>query len=202
MTKADPGSRPLLADDKRHIRKAALARRAALSETARIEASLEIADHVDALALPPGAEVAGFWPIRDEVDPRPLLDRLRQLGHPLSLPVVANPHLVFRRLERGAEMVDAGFGTIAPGPDMPEVDPHVLLMPLAAFDGSGGRIGYGKGHYDTAIAALEKREPVVRIGVAFAVQEVDHVPLEAHDMRMHGIVTEKGFRRFSGAENI
>lgn len=203
MTTADPGSPPdaaaaPLAAEKQNVRKAALARRRALSETDRIEASLQIADLAGQLALPGGAEVAGFWPIRDEIDPRPLMDKLRTFGHPLSLPVVQHPNLVFRRLTRGADLTDAGFGTVAPGPQAEEVLPDVLLMPLAAFDAGGGRIGYGKGHYDTAIAALERHKPVIRIGVAFSVQEVERVPLEAHDKRLQGIVTENGFTRFSG----
>ncbi|PVB61895.1 5-formyltetrahydrofolate cyclo-ligase [Labrenzia sp. 011] len=185
-----------LAAEKDLLRKEALARRAALGDIERIEKSLSLADHADGLPLPEGSVVAGFWPIRDEIDPRPLMDALRCKGHPLCLPVVAEPHLVFRTLERGADLVAAGFGTMGPGPEAAEVCPQVLLMPLAGFDAAGNRIGYGKGHYDTAIAALEKTGPLLCIGLAFAVQEVDRVPAEEHDKPLNGILTEQGYRAF------
>ncbi|POF31130.1 5-formyltetrahydrofolate cyclo-ligase [Roseibium marinum] len=184
------------AAEKDVLRKEALARRAALSGVDRIEKSLSLADHADELPLPEAAVVAGFWPIRDEVDPRPLMDALRRKGHPLCLPVVAEPHLIFRTLERGAELAAAGFGTMGPGPGAAAVRPQVLLMPLAGFDAAGNRIGYGKGHYDTAIAALEKTGPLLCIGLAFAVQEVDRVPAEEHDKPLTGILTEQGYRAF------
>ncbi|MTH98044.1 5-formyltetrahydrofolate cyclo-ligase [Roseibium sp. RKSG952] len=183
---------------KHQLRKQALARRSALPETWRIEASLKLADHVDALELDPGAIVAGFWPIRDEIDPRPLLDQLRKRGHRLCLPVVAEPHLVFRAFDRESDFVPAGFGTMAPGPGAEELRPDVLLMPLAAFDGDGNRIGYGKGHYDTAISALEQTGPVCCIGLAFETQRVNAVPAEPHDKPLHGILCETGFMRFGG----
>ena len=85
---------------------------------------------------------------------------------------------------------------MAPGPQAAELRPQVLLMPLAAFDGRGNRIGYGKGHYDRAIAALEKVSPVVCIGLAFDVQEVGEVPAEAHDRRLDALLTPTGLRRF------
>ncbi|MBO6509491.1 MAG: 5-formyltetrahydrofolate cyclo-ligase [Roseibium sp.] len=187
---------PSLAAEKDTLRKEALARRGALPEVDRIEKSLSLCDFIDELPIPEGAIVAGFWPIRDEVDPRPLLDQLRQRGHALCLPVVAKPHLLFRSLVRGAEMEPAGFGTMAPGRDAAVLRPDVLLMPLAGFDAAGNRIGYGKGHYDTAIAALEADGPLACIGVAFATQEVDRVPAEAHDKPLDGILTEQGYRAF------
>lgn len=178
------------------LRQEVLRRRKAMTDVDRIEKSLLLADHAGKLPLPSQATVAGFWPIRDEIDPRPLLDRLRQIGHPLCLPVVADPHLLFRTLERGAALEPAGFGTLAPGPEAKEVRPDVLLMPLAGFDRLGNRIGYGKGHYDTAIEALEKSGSLMCIGLAFGLQEVDLVPAERHDKPLSGVLTEHGYRSF------
>ena len=93
-------------------------------------------------------------------------------------------------------MEDAGFGTMAPGPDAEELLPDVLLMPLAGFDRQGNRIGYGKGHYDTAISALEKSGSLLCIGLAFSLQEVGLVPAERHDKPLAGILTEDGYRSF------
>lgn len=175
---------------KNELRAAALARRAALEPERRIEAALAVAEHAPALALRAGAMVSGFWPIRDEIDPRPLMSALREAGHGLCLPVVAKPHLLFRELLRGAELVAAGFGTVAPGPEAAEVVPDVLLVPLAAFDRTGHRIGYGQGHYDRTIAAIGPERDLRLIGVAYSVQEVGAVPFESHDRPLDTIVTE------------
>ena len=185
-----------IAAEKDKLRKDVLARRKAMPVVERIEHSLMLSDHAEDLPLPAGAVVAGFWPIRDEIDPRPLMDRLRQLGHPLCLPVMTGPSLIFRRLERDTELVSAGFGTSEPGPSSEEVRPDVLLMPLAGFDGRGTRIGYGKAFYDTTIAKLQQSGPLLCIGLAFSVQEVDRVPAEAHDKPLNGILTEQGYRAF------
>ncbi|WP_428645475.1 5-formyltetrahydrofolate cyclo-ligase [Roseibium sp.] len=185
-----------LAAEKDTLRKQALARRKAMSVTDRIEKSLDLVAHCDDLPLAAGAVVAGFWPIRDEIDARPLLDRIRQKGHRLCLPVMVGPNLIFRQLERGTELVPAAFGTLEPGPEAEELRPDVLLMPLAGFDAQGNRIGYGKAFYDNAIATLEKTGALLKIGLAFALQEVDRVPVEAHDKPLNGILTERGYRAF------
>ncbi|WP_417687037.1 5-formyltetrahydrofolate cyclo-ligase [Roseibium sp.] len=185
-----------LAAQKDKLRRDVLKRRGELDPVIRVEASLALADFADDLDLPAGAMVAGFWPIRDEIDPRPLMDALRRRGLRLCLPIVSDPHLIFRELNRDSEMESAGFGTFGPGPASPEVRPDVLLMPLAAFDDRGNRIGYGKGHYDITIAALEQQGGITCIGLAYCVQEVGPIPAEPHDKRLDGILTEAGFRRF------
>ncbi|MBD8893713.1 5-formyltetrahydrofolate cyclo-ligase [Roseibium litorale] len=184
------------AEAKERLRRQALTRRAALTGVDRAEASLKLADFATDLELPAAVAVAGFWPIRDEIDPRPLLVKLRDMGHPLCLPAVIHPTLIFRSFGRDTKFVPGGFGTMAPCPDAEELRPDVLLMPLAAFDSRGNRIGYGKGHYDRAIAVLEKEAPVVCIGLAFDVQEVGEVPAEAHDRRLDALLTPTGLRRF------
>ena len=93
---------------------------------------------------------------------------------------------------RGAPLEPQGFGTYAPGGAAEVLDPTLMLMPLAAFDRGGGRIGYGRGYYDRAIGALfAKCIRPHRIGVAFACQEVDVVPTEPHDIPLDLIGTEQ-----------
>ncbi|MFN4008843.1 MAG: 5-formyltetrahydrofolate cyclo-ligase [Pannonibacter sp.] len=197
---ASPAS-AAISERKAAVRALALGRRAALSVADRIEASLALCEAVDMLDLDPASVVAGFWPIRDEIDPRPLMHALGQRGHPLCLPVVVGPRLVFRRLDRETTLVKAGFGTIVPGDASPELRPDVLLMPLSAYDANGWRLGYGRGFYDTAIAGFAAEgHPVRRIGLAFSVQEVDHVPTEPHDQRLEAILTERGLARFNERE--
>jgi 5-formyltetrahydrofolate cyclo-ligase len=72
-----------------------------------------------------------------------------------------------------------------------------MLVPLAAFDRRGHRIGYGGGYYDRAIARLHQKglQPTL-IGIAFDCQEVASVPDEPHDVRLDAVLTETGYRRF------
>ena len=184
-------------DIKKRLRAEALARRDALDPQWRIEMSLAMAETVAALDITPGDVVSGFWPMRSEVDIRPAMFSLRERGARLALPAILDrTTIVFRELVRGAEMVEMGFGTYGPGPDAAELDPAVMLVPLAAFDGRGHRIGYGAGYYDRAIAHLTTAgRPPRLVGVAFECQRVDRVPDEAHDVALPQILTESGLRR-------
>lgn len=154
---------------------------------------MRIAEHALPLVLEPKPHVvSGYWPIRSEADPRPLLDAVRVAGIAVALPILLDATVLrFRQWNVGALLMPAGFGTLGPGPDAPEVMPDVVLLPLAAFDRTGHRIGYGKGHYDRAIAwlAASARRPLL-IGLAFSSQEVESVPAEPHDVALDAIVTE------------
>ncbi|MEQ1952310.1 5-formyltetrahydrofolate cyclo-ligase [Mesorhizobium sp. CN2-181] len=186
-------------DLKKRLRLEALARRDALDPVWRIEASLDMAE-IARRNVEAGCSdiVSGFWPIRSEVDTRPTLFGLRESGARLCLPaIVDRTTIVFRELVRGAAIIDMGFGTSGPGPEADVVDPTIMLVPLAAFDARGHRIGYGAGHYDRAIARLHDKGASVRlIGVAFDCQEVSEVPDEPHDVILPEILTESGLRRF------
>lgn len=181
------------------LRQVALARRDGLDPAARIEAALALADAFPLDAVPvAGRIVSGFLPILSEIDARPLMDRLRLAGARLALPAFPDRTgpMIFRELVRGAELVPMGFGTVGPGPEAAEVEPDILLTPLAAFDRAGHRIGYGKGHYDQALARLDDKARRIAVGIAFACQEVDAVPHEPHDRRLDFVLTETGFRTF------
>jgi 5-formyltetrahydrofolate cyclo-ligase len=176
---------------KDRLRTEGFARRDGLDEAFRQKAAQRIAEQV--LALPDLQDltpVGGYWPIRSEVDPRPLMEALLARGQDVALSQILHPHLSFRLWQPGDVLVKGGFGVREPGPDAPECFPVALLVPLVAFDRSGGRIGYGKGHFDRAIAALEDKHPVLTIGLAYAVQEIERVPVEPHDRRLDVVVTE------------
>jgi len=183
-------------DIKKKLRAEALARRDALGLQWRIEASLAMAGQADAIDVGPDSIVSGFWPMRSEVDVRPLMFEFRKKGARLVLPaIIDKTTIVFRELVRGAELIDMGFGTAGPGPEAEELEPTLMLMPLAAFDDQGHRIGYGGGFYDRAIAKLRDKGRMPRlIGIAFECQRVDAVPHEAHDIPLPAIITENGLR--------
>jgi len=76
-------------------------------------------------------------------------------------------------------------------PEAPEVAPDVLIVPLAAFDRDGHRIGYGAGYYDMTINALRAKKKVTAIGIAFAAQEIPQVPATQRDARLDLVLTER-----------
>jgi 5-formyltetrahydrofolate cyclo-ligase len=181
----------LVTPDKASLRRDALARRDGLDAAARAGASARIAEAVLGLAdLKRFDLVSAYWPIRSEVDVRPLIAALRARGQAVALPQVTPDGLVFRRVGEADALGAGGFGLSEPGPEAPAVEPRALLVPLAAFDRRGHRIGYGKGYYDRALARLSAAGPVLAVGIAFAVQEIPHVPDGPHDRRLDRIVTE------------
>ncbi len=186
-------------EQKKRLRTEALARRDALDPRWRIERSMEMADAAIAtVPFEPGTVVSGFWPMRSEVDVRPMMFAFMERGARLCLPAILDRHtIVFRELRRGAALVDMGFGTAGPGPEAEVLEPSLMLVPLAAFDGRGHRIGYGAGYYDRAIARLQANGAAPRlVGIAFDCQEVARVPDEPHDVVIPAILTETGLRRF------
>lgn len=182
------------APTKAALRRAALAARAALDDDARARAAARLAETTDLPSLAPGAVVAGYWPIRDEIDPRPLMLRLALAGARLALPVVADDgeRLIFRAWTPETPLEPAAFGLSVPPAGAEELTPRLLLVPLAAFDAAGHRIGYGKGHYDRALARLDAAAPTLAVGLAFAVQQVAAVPAEPHDRPLDLVLTDAG----------
>jgi 5-formyltetrahydrofolate cyclo-ligase len=185
-------------DIKRELRAEALARRDALDPVWRLETAMAMSDAATQIEIDPGTVVSGFWPMRSEVDVRPLMFALMEKGARLCLPAILDKTtIVFRELVRGAPLVDMGFGTAGPGEDAAVLDPTIMLMPLAAFDRRGHRIGYGAGYYDRAISRLHAKDIRPRlIAIAFDCQCVAQVPDEDHDVQLDEIVSESGLRRF------
>jgi 5-formyltetrahydrofolate cyclo-ligase len=89
----------------------------------------------------------------------------------------------------GAALESGVWGIRQPDASAPEVFPDILLVPLAAFDRRGHRIGYGAGYYDMTIARLKTMKPIVTIGVAFAAQEIPVVPDDAWDVPLDFVLT-------------
>ena len=173
------------------LRRSAGARRDVTAAAVGVTAA--VADRLlAAIRIPAGVVVSGYWPMRSELDPRPILTALGARGHPLCLPVVAGKGqpLVFRAWQPGDELVAGGYGTQVPAAGQEEIVPQLLMVPLLAFDRAGYRLGYGGGFYDRTLAALRAVGPAVAVGLAFAAQEVDSVPHGATDARLDWIVTE------------
>jgi len=185
-----------LADEKKALRRVMLERRRA---TSRPGAGDDAAAHfLAATPLSPRASVSAYWPMGDELDPRPLMAALHAAGHGIALPMVVErgQPLLFRAWIPGLPLVENVFGTRAPPQEAPAVVPDVLLVPLLAFDRNGYRLGYGGGYYDRTLRRLRGEGRALAVGFAFAGQEVDSVPRESFDEPLDWIVTEREARAF------
>lgn len=181
------------ASPKAELRRAALARRAALSPTARADFSERLAREGAALAICHAARsVSAFHPVRDEPDALALLGALARRGIATALPVTGarGEPLVFRSWRPGEPTVAGRMQIPEPSPLAVALDPEMLFVPLAVFDRRGHRIGYGAGHYDRTLARLKALKPIIAVGVAYSVCEVEAIPDEPHDEPLDYVLTE------------
>lgn len=139
--------------------------------------------------------IAGYLASDGEVDLIELLGTLMQQDRTVALPTLSpdareSKRMCFRAFD--PTQLEAGpYGLLQPNAKcasvkLAEID--LVLMPLVGFDAAGNRLGMGGGFYDRALA----NHQAPRIGVAHAAQQVSALPVEAHDLPLHGIVTEHG----------
>jgi 5-formyltetrahydrofolate cyclo-ligase len=182
------------------LRREAIARRDALPADARAQAALVIAERPFPVDIDAEAIVSGFFPMKSEISPIPLMRKLAEAGARLALPVVTGrgKPLIMRAWSFGQPLASGVWGIREPLADAPEVLPDVLLVPLLAFDRHGHRIGYGAGYYDMTITALRAQKRVTAVGLAFAAQEIERVPTTPHDARLDLVLTENEIIDFRG----
>jgi 5-formyltetrahydrofolate cyclo-ligase len=197
MTTMDAGT---LDKQKAELRASAQARRDTIPVAERQAAAAAIAARPFPVPVAEGAIVSGFMPLKSEINPLPLLHRLAEAGAKLALPVVAGrgKPLTMRAYAFGQELNAGVWGIREPKDDAPEVAPDILIVPLAAFDRKGNRIGYGAGYYDMTITRLRSMKPVVAIGIAYALQEVAEVPVSPRDAALDLVLTERETIDFRG----
>jgi 5-formyltetrahydrofolate cyclo-ligase len=177
---------------KQSLRASALARREALSGGDRAAAGQALAGRGLPFEIARGAVVAGYSPIRGEIDPTPLMRRLAGQGARLALPAVMarGKSLAFRAWSPDDRLMLGPLGILEPSPAAAEIVPDIMLVPLAAFDRAGHRIGYGAGHYDYTLAHLRKVKAITALGVAFSLQEIAGIPAGPHDVALDYVLTE------------
>jgi 5-formyltetrahydrofolate cyclo-ligase len=186
-------SSPIVSTDpqKETLRAAALAARDGLGGEYRAAAAQAVARRGLPLEIAAGAVVAGYSPIRSEFDPGPLMRNLATHLR-LALPVITahDQPLQFRCFAPGDRLQRGPLGILEPTRDAAEIIPDILLVPLAAFDRAGHRIGYGAGHYDRTLAQLRAGRKITAIGLAFAAQEIPYAAASIHDARLDLVLTE------------
>jgi 5-formyltetrahydrofolate cyclo-ligase len=182
-----------LPEAKSHLRSAMIARRDGLPANERSAAAEAIAARPFPLVIYPGTIVSGFMPMRSEINPLPLMKMLADAGAQLALPVTGRrgQPLMIRAWRWGEPLAAGVWGIREPKPEAPQVDPDVVLVPLLAFDRAGARVGYGGGYYDLTLARLRARKPVMAVGVAYAIQEIEQVPTTPRDAVLDLVLTER-----------
>lgn len=193
-----------IAEAKKALRRTALAQRAQIDPSnAADKACAFLIDLIDRKAIDlehdvdpamkRGAGVSGYVAMKGELDPRPALLALEKRGCTLLLPYTTARGEPLRFLDAPGARAPSrdACGLAAPPETAAEQDPAILLVPLAAFDRRGHRLGYGGGFYDAALTRLRRAGRPVAIGWAYAAQEVAAVPTEPHDAPLDWIVTER-----------
>ena len=184
---------------KQAVRAAALAARDALPADERAAKSRAIAAAVDAAvlaALPAGSVVALYAPKASEVDTAELALHAAARGLAVAYPrVVKNTRVLAFHVASATDLVAGVFGLREPRDDSPVVPIDrlaAIVVPGVAFDATGRRLGWGRGHYD---ATLSRAPDLTTVGVAFRCQLLPRVPADATDVPVRLVVTEDGIVR-------
>ncbi|MDB5475061.1 MAG: 5-formyltetrahydrofolate cyclo-ligase [Phenylobacterium sp.] len=159
------------------------------------DAAFRAAEALPLDRLPAFAIAALYYAHGTEIDPTPLAERLMALGVTTALPVARarDGLLQFRAWRPGESLEPDAVGVPSPPEGAAVVTPQLVIAPLLAFDGQGGRLGQGGGHYDRTLANLRSGGEVFVVGLAYAGQAVDAIPMEPHDQRLDGVLTEAGY---------
>ena len=183
---------------KESLRQAALEARKAfvrtLGDADRAMLERQLAEHLTSL-FAGVAVVGGYCPMRTEISPLPAMEEARAVGAIAAFPCFADPAKPFRFLA-GDPLEPGPFGLMQPAKRHPVVDPDLVLVPLVAVDGSGTRLGRGKGHYDRALARLRKNGARL-IGIGWPLQRLaDTIPADPWDVPLDAYASPEGLEWF------
>ena len=177
-----------LTDRKTAARNAAFARRKLAHD-----AGTGTAAHLSSfLAGHRGVPLAGYMPMRTEIDPLPAMEEAAAHG-PVGVPVImgAGQPLKFRIWEPGVDLIAGEFGAMIPASG-DWMTPEIVIVPLVAYDLNGGRLGYGGGFYDRTLEQLRAVQATLAIGFAYAEQQANDLPLEPTDQPLDLLITQNG----------
>jgi 5-formyltetrahydrofolate cyclo-ligase len=182
-----------MTEQKSHIRAILRQRKEAMDPADRLKNSRAICRHLMTW-IRDRETVMAYTSKEMEVNTVPLITSLLERGNPVVVPIIVKEDVSLRLsyLRALSALVPSTFGVPEPiGSEIPADgnDVDTIILPMLGFDRTGGRIGYGAGYYDRF---LEKYPGLRKIGIAFACQEYDGLPLDETDVRMDMIITEEG----------
>ncbi|MFG2223995.1 5-formyltetrahydrofolate cyclo-ligase [Streptomyces sp. NPDC048644] len=192
-------------DRKHRLRRRLLEVRGALPADVAAVAAAGLADR--ALGLPELADagtVAAYVSVGREPSTRALIDRLRDAGKRVLLPVLLPDNdLDWAAYEGADRLVKAGRGLLEPaGPRLGPAavtEADVVLLPGLAVDRRGMRLGRGGGSYDRVLERLERAAVhPVRVVLLYSSEVLEEVPAEPHDRPVDAAVTPSEVHRFVG----
>ena len=189
---------PSLFPLKDSLRRAALdARKAFVARTGdadRTALEKRLAEHLTSLCA--GARVVGgYAPMGSEISPLLAIEEARAVGAIVAFPCFSNPAKPFRFLA-GDPLEPGPFGIMQPAKRHPAVEPDLVLVPLIAIDGSGTRLGRGKGHYDRALIRLKKSKARL-VGVGWPLQRLSEtIPGDEWDVPLDAFASPDGLEIF------
>jgi 5-formyltetrahydrofolate cyclo-ligase len=182
-------------DPKADLRRELRARRRDLATVMPTAAEMA-AERLPLDQLPPFTVAAGYRAQGAELNPWPILRRLAAAGARIAMPVAlqVGAPLSFRAWVQDQPLEPDAARVPGPTADAETLIPDLVICPLLAFDAAGFRLGQGGGYYDRTLEGLRERGRLFVIGLAYAGQEVNRVPREAHDQPLDAILTETGYR--------
>jgi len=180
-------------DAKRAMRAELRERRQQASDQARETAEEGVRVQLDALVARTGARsVSCFLSTPTEPGTRSFVNAAVHRGIRVLLPVTrADGLLDWSVATPDGDVTDGLFGLPEPvgellGP-IAVNDVDLLIIPAAAVDRSGMRLGWGRGYFDKTLGSMERCPPVY--AVVFDAEFVDEVPRDVHDQPVTGVVT-------------
>lgn len=174
---------------RRELRAARRAFVSVLGTEARI-ASFGAAPPALAALIERARSVAVYIAMGDEADPAGIAELSRRAGREIGLPrLEPMGGMAFAAWNGSNDQLARGqLGIPEPFLAAAALIPDLIVTPLLGFDRAMGRIGQGKGYYDRAFVRYPK---AFRLGLAWSTQEVAELPMEAWDMRLHAVLTER-----------
>ncbi|MBO6209475.1 MAG: 5-formyltetrahydrofolate cyclo-ligase [Schwartzia sp.] len=188
------------AGQKRELRKRMLAARRALTEAERAAYSAKITEKLlSHSAVTQAQKIFAYAAMQDEVQTKPLLSRLLNMGKKVAVPWIIGKHVMEAALVPSMDALEVGaYGILTVQEERREILPpqelDCVIVPGVAFGMDGVRLGMGGGYYDTF---LPKAERAVRIATAFQCQLTDDIPRLPHDCGVDWIITEQGVFKVS-----
>jgi 5-formyltetrahydrofolate cyclo-ligase len=176
-------------------------RKEAMIPNDRLEKSERISHHLMKL-IRSDETIMVYTSKEKEVNTIPLITALFKQGNPVIVPIIVKEDVSLRLsyIRDFSVLVPSTFGVPEPiGNEIPATgeDVDTIILPMLGFDRTGGRMGYGAGYYDRFLA---KTKNIQKIGIAFACQEYDNLPVDENDIPMDFIITEEGIVYSKGSE--